>query len=86
MRRFLDFIFFGRENRSNGKIGKAKDYSSIYKCNFKVDNMMLFFSNILAIYYPNLFSSEEIKALIIHVPFSLLQEKEIQDLVYFVSL
>lgn len=47
---------------------------------------MLFFSNILAIYYPNLFSSEEIKALIIHVPFSLLQEKEIQDLVYFVSL
>lgn len=45
-----------------------------------------YFTHILGIYYPNLPSSEEIEALIIHIPFSLLREKEIQDLAYFVSL
>lgn len=45
-----------------------------------------YFTHILGIYYPNLPSSEEIKALIMHIPFSLLREKEIQDLAYFVSL
>lgn len=45
-----------------------------------------YFTHILGIYYPNLPSSEEIEALIMHIPFSLLREKEIQDLAYFVSL
>ena len=45
-----------------------------------------YFTHILGIYYPNRPSSEEIKALIMHIPFSLLREKEIQDLAYFVSL
>lgn len=89
--RFLDLIFLDEEIVRMRQIGeamraKAKVYSSMYKRNFEEDNMMLFFSNILAMYYPNLPSSEEIKPLIIHVPFSLLQEKEIQDLAYFVSL